>query len=409
MAANINQNYGQFYRGTEQIPSYGSGRGKKDTIVRYEFNTTDEKGNKVMDKMTKEESFYMMNEIASAYGDNVIVEFSGDALTALDGQGKGLYKGAEKQRAIEVESLEGAHVLTEEEIEAIKGSGVGDDMLVIMRDVDADAYKEYQRISKEGIALGTKEGMTAGFRYEIDWITKKAKENSNWLEEYKEAKKAETDAVAKSSESKLSAKAAAFLEKLRKTYGDFDFIVGNAGDDLRSLMKNSGKEFSVIFSSEELEKMASDEKYAEEKMNTVKGAVRMCKQINEQFGFGVLDNDAESGSIITKLAISFNEDGSVSYFAELEKISENQKEYIEKLKEKRVEDKKEATKKEKKAKDRKAEEKKARELKELAAANRIIIKASSEEDLIEKLKQVGWSETKAEKMQESGSNFDYSV
>ncbi|MCR4608891.1 MAG: hypothetical protein K5750_04240 [Eubacterium sp.] len=43
--AGIGTNYSQFYKGSEQIKSYGSGNGKKDTIVRYEFNTTDEKGN----------------------------------------------------------------------------------------------------------------------------------------------------------------------------------------------------------------------------------------------------------------------------------------------------------------------------------------------------------------------------
>lgn len=402
MGANINKNYGQFYRGTEQIPSYGSGMGKKDTIVRYEFNTTDEQGNKVMDKMTKEESFRMMNEISSAYGDNVIVEFSGDALTALEGQGKGLFKGTEtNHQAIEVEYLEGPHVLTEEEIEAIKNSELGDDMIEIMRDVDPEAYKEYQRIAKEGIASGTRAGLTAGFRYEINWITKKAKENSNWLEEYKATKKTETNAKVKNSESKLSAKAAAFLEKLRNTYGDFNFFVGNKGDDLRSLLKTSDKEFSVIFSSEELEKMASDEKYAEEKMDAVRGAVRMCEQINEQFGFGVLENDGTDSSLITKIGISFKEDGSVSYVAELQKISENQKESIVKLREKRAEEKKETARREK--------EKKAEKKKESTAKDKIIIEASSEEELIEKIKQVDRTEVKNEKQQVAGNNFDYSV
>ena len=75
------------------------------------------------------------------------------------------------------------------------------------------------------------------------------------------------------------------LKSRRKKYGDFDFIVGNAGDNIRSLVKNSSKEFSVIFSTEELEKMAADEKYAEEKINAMEGAVRMSRQINEQFGF----------------------------------------------------------------------------------------------------------------------------
>lgn len=54
----------------------------------------------------------------------------------------------------------------------------------------------------------------------------------------------------------------------------------------RLFWKNGRKEFSVIFSTEELEKMAADEKYAKEKINAMKGAVRMSGQINEQFGQG---------------------------------------------------------------------------------------------------------------------------
>ena len=79
----MNIDYSQFYRGTTNIPSYGSGAYKKDTLVKYEFNTTDEHGNKVMDKMSREETLQAMKEIRSQYGDAVIVEFSGDGMAAL--------------------------------------------------------------------------------------------------------------------------------------------------------------------------------------------------------------------------------------------------------------------------------------------------------------------------------------
>ena len=79
----VNIDYRQFYRGTTNIPLYGSGAYKKDTLVKYEFNTTDEHGNKIMDKMSKEETLQAMKGIRSQYGDSVIVEFSGDGLAAL--------------------------------------------------------------------------------------------------------------------------------------------------------------------------------------------------------------------------------------------------------------------------------------------------------------------------------------
>ena len=84
MSMNVNQDYSQFYAGTEQLKSYGSNSAaKKDTLVKYRFNTTDEHGNKVMDKMSKEETMRTVNDISSQYGDGVIVQFSGDGLAAL--------------------------------------------------------------------------------------------------------------------------------------------------------------------------------------------------------------------------------------------------------------------------------------------------------------------------------------
>lgn len=84
MPMNVNQDYSQFYVGTEQLKSYGSNSAaKKDTLVKFRFNTTDEHGRKVMDKMSKEETMKAVNEISAQYGDSVIVQFSGDGLAAL--------------------------------------------------------------------------------------------------------------------------------------------------------------------------------------------------------------------------------------------------------------------------------------------------------------------------------------
>ena len=63
---------------------------RKNTLVKYEFNTTDEHGNKVMDKMSREETLQAMKDIGSQYGDAVIVEFSGDGMAALVENKKGI-------------------------------------------------------------------------------------------------------------------------------------------------------------------------------------------------------------------------------------------------------------------------------------------------------------------------------
>lgn len=87
---NIYSDYQSFYQGTESLKHYGSSdKNQKDTMVKYKFNTTDEQGNKVMDKMSREETLQALNDISSRYGENVIVEFSGDGLAALVESKKG--------------------------------------------------------------------------------------------------------------------------------------------------------------------------------------------------------------------------------------------------------------------------------------------------------------------------------
>jgi len=101
---NITIDYSRFYKGTTEIPSYGNSTNKKDTLVKYEFNTMDEHGNKVMDKMSKEETLQAMKDIRSQYKDNVIVEFSGDGMAALVESRKGTENvsiSQEQQRAME--------------------------------------------------------------------------------------------------------------------------------------------------------------------------------------------------------------------------------------------------------------------------------------------------------------------
>ena len=61
-------------------------------------------------------------------------------------------------------------------------------------------------------------------------------------------------------EAGLSKGAQALLEKLRKSYGDMDFMAADfdKGDNAKDILSRGTKEVSVIFSSSELEKMASE-------------------------------------------------------------------------------------------------------------------------------------------------------
>ena len=68
MTMNVTHNYSQFYKGSEPLKSYGSGGEglmvPKDTLVKYEFNTTDEHGNKIMAPLSREEALRVMKEVS---------------------------------------------------------------------------------------------------------------------------------------------------------------------------------------------------------------------------------------------------------------------------------------------------------------------------------------------------------
>ena len=72
-------------------------------------------------------------------------------------------------------------------------------------------------------------------------------------------------------------------------------------------------------------------------MHSIEGALRMSDEINAQFGFervfSKTNGNADTDTKITKFGISFNSDGTTTFYAELEKSSASQKEYLEKIQE----------------------------------------------------------------------------
>lgn len=206
-------------------------------------------------------------------------------------------------------------------------------------------------------------------------------------------------------EAGLSKKAQSFLEKLRKTYGDMDFMVADfdKGDNAKEILSRGTKDVSVIFSSSELERMASDEKYEQEYMSRVQGALRMSEQINREFGFTSVSGQKNGSTGINKIGISFNSDGTTSFFAELEKSSARQRERIEKAREEKRAAKKEQ---EKKVEKEKLEN---RYLREDTGVKRTTVQANSMEELLEKIRGVDWDSVKAENRLQSGGRFDYTI
>lgn len=211
----------------------------------------------------------------------------------------------------------------------------------------------------------------------------------------------DTNNISAKNEEQLSDKAKELLSKLREKYGEYDFFVGNTEEEHKALAGSGSKEFSVTITAKELEKMAEDEDYAAKKEHEIESSVAMCKRICEEYGYNADGEENENTvGIINKISVSIGDDGKMKIFAELEQLSEKQKERIAKAKEE-------------KAAEKKDEEKKAdNTLKNLYGADnkdsvkRTTIEADTEEELIEKLKAINWK-TVAEAY--SGDKFDFSV
>lgn len=200
MSITINQDYSRFYKGTESLNNYGSNNAlKKDTLVKYEFSTTDEHGNKVMDKMTREETLQAMKDIRSQYGDNVIVQFSGDGMAALIESKKGqlddLLTDEEKAaREAKNEAFQNEITQLERETITINKNLNTNNPLDIMKKMDSAAYEEYQKIRQDS---SDEDRMLNGLRYMVKWFTHAVQDNPNMIKEYERKLKEEAAASSK--------------------------------------------------------------------------------------------------------------------------------------------------------------------------------------------------------------------
>lgn len=177
----------------------------------------------------------------------------------------------------------------------------------------------------------------------------------------------------------LSPKAQDLLAKLQDKYGDYDFFVAENQDDMKNYMDKGSKQISVVFTKEELEKMAGDEEYADKVMGQVESAIGMTKRLEESGQLG-------EGVHFKQIAISFDDDGNMKLFAQLEKMTAEQQERLEEAKDKKAEEKEKAA---KEAEKNKEEEKKQKQA-EAAQGKIVAIEASSEEDLLKQILGIEW-------------------
>lgn len=191
----------------------------------------------------------------------------------------------------------------------------------------------------------------------------------------------------------LSKAAQNLLKELKKTYSNMDFIVADfeTDEEAASLMSRGTAEYSALFTPEELEKMAADEDVKNKNMKILDGAVSKLDKMKTKLG--------DKADDVTRIGISFGDDGEVSFFAELEKNSEKQRERIEKQRE----DKKDA------AKDNGKAEAAEYLAHGKATGKRTTVYASTIEELAEKIANVDWNAVKEERQSTTGQRFDFTV
>ena len=170
----------------------------------------------------------------------------------------------------------------------------------------------------------------------------------------------------KDKEVNLSDRAKELLKELKKTYGDIDFIVAsyNSDEEADSYLANGTKEFSVLIDPEELEKMASDDNVKKKNLGIIEEAREKLSDMKENLG----------------------KNGTVTYFADLEKMSEKQRERIEK-----------------------AREEKREYIGAHSNVKRTRVNAPSAEELLEKIKGIDWSVIQGQRQELSGGRYSFSI
>ena len=194
----------------------------------------------------------------------------------------------------------------------------------------------------------------------------------------------------------LSKAAQKLLKELQKTYKNMDFIVADyeTDEEAAEYLSRGTSEYSALLSTDELEKMAADEDVKKKNMEILDSAVSKLDEMKSQLG--------DKAEDVSRIGISIGNDGEVSFFAELEKNSEKQRERIEQQREDRKAEAKGAKKTDKDSETEKY-------LQGTRPGKRTTVYASSVSELAEKISQVDWDTVKEERYTPAGQHFNFMV
>ena len=246
----------------------------------------------------------------------------------------------------------------------------------ILSKVESGKTKESQKVDKQASgkeaelakATGGKEAVVQRDSLELSGRAKEVAAKGT------QATKAEKT-KALSAEEGLSDKAKTYLKNLRRSRNFVDFRIAEKGKENDALAGKSNKEFTVVLSNEEIEKMATDKKFEREQLNTLDQTVK--SMLMAQTGIGN-DNGVNKTNVedIKSIAAKTQEDGTTMLIASLEKSTSSARKIAEEQDKKR-----EAKKLEEKQEAKRAAEKEALKGGKKAGKAQKVEKADSKDKL----------------------------
>ncbi|SDB30731.1 DUF6033 family protein [Butyrivibrio sp. INlla16] len=205
----------------------------------------------------------------------------------------------------------------------------------------------------------------------------------------------------------LSEGAKKLLDELKEKYGNMDFFVSNYSSDeeAESIMSRGTKEYSVLIEPEILEQMAADEDVKNKYMGIIDESTGKLDEMKEQL--------KESGQEIDSIGMKIDAEGTVKFFAKIREQNEKYQKQVAADKEAaKAEEAKEAKRKERdEAMDklREGQGTKTYGKKEAPYEKVTTIYADSVDELLEKIKNVDWSQIEATPIKGFGNKIDFTV
>lgn len=229
----------------------------------------------------------------------------------------------------------------------------------------------------------------------------KVARNTETGEVKKEEKVTESKDLGKTiGDPKLSKEAQKYYEKLKKKYGNYDFILVSK-DQKTNAQANAAKYANniktvVLIDEEKIERMATDESYRKKYEGILSGATAQLQQLKSSV--------EKSGAAVKEYGMQVNDGGTTSFFAVLRKSSSDQKSRIQKSAEKKAEKKQEKERLEKSKESRTESE---------DDTQTITLTANSVEELMDKIGEYTFversNEVRTDREKLMGQHVDYKL